>query len=1059
MNSHLNYLPCMGTHLNNAFTKSHTTFRFKIASLFTVLLWIMFFSTNVLAQDNLVGLTSNGGPQGKGTLFSIKTTGGTTFSILKALPDWGKYPYGNLIQGPDGSYYGMSYGGGTFVNYGTIFKITSTGVLTVLHQFNYTTDGGYPFGSLTLGKDGNFYGLTSGGGTNTYGTIFKMTPAGVFTVLRNFNITTDGSNPRGQMVQDLKGDFYGITYHGGKFGYGTIFRFRLPGTLDTLKSFNGTTDGGVSLGSIMIAKDSNIYGFTYSGGIYNNGTIFRISRTGTFKVIHNLKVTTDGGFPRSTPVQAPDGYLYGTCYNGGVNSEGTIFKINPTDTTFQVLRNLNCGPDGCNPYGSLIVGADGLLYGMCASSGAHGGGTIFRISTTGATFTVLRALTAVTDGGVPYGSLFKSSDGNYYGMANSGGNLNFGTVFRIKDTVFKVLTNFNGSYTTGNAPFESLVQGKDNAYYGTTNTGGKYNFGTVFKLCGGTYTVLHSFNLNPEGGYPEGSLIQATDGNYYGLTSSGGTGGNTGTIFKITPTGVFTVIHAFANTSTNKEGNNPKGSLIQGTDGYLYGMTNGGGTNASGTIFKIATTGGTTFKVIRQLVYSSDGGSPQGSLIKGLDSNFYGMTTTGGAKNAGTIFKISPNGVIFTVIRTLTTATDGSNPSGSLFLAKDSLFYGTANFGGTFGGGTIFKINSTGTVFNVLKHFNPAATDSNGYNPKGNLIQASDGNFYGLTSSDGKKKAGVIFRISPTGTFAVIRHLDLIADGGTPLGSLIIQKTLPLVANPQKDTTKEDVAKAIVLTGSGGSPLTFTITTQPKNGTITSGTSANRTYTPKANYNGKDSFYFTANVGCLSSPPAKVFILITPVNDTPVLAPIGNKSVKVNTLLTFTATATDVDTGQAKTFSLIGAPSGATIVVSTGVFKWTPTTTGSFTFKVRVTDNGSPVLFDEEQITVTVTATAPVTTYTMATMQSEKRNLINSTSNPQIYPNPVTDKFVVVLNEHLVKPSATIIDTKGSLINKWSYLNVGGTKLEFDISNLSSGQYILQLKSGDKKWVFKFLKL
>jgi uncharacterized repeat protein (TIGR03803 family) len=1018
----------------------------------------MLVSLNVWAQDNLIGLTSNGGPQGKGTLFSIKTTGGSTFSILKAFPDWGRNPYGNLIQGADGSYYGMTYGGGTFNNYGTIFKITSTGVLTVLHQFNYTTDGGYPYGTLTLGKDGNFYGLTSGGGLNTYGTIFKMTPSGVFTVLRNFNISTDGSNPRGQMVQDLRGDFYGITYHGGTYGYGTIFKFNPSGTFTTLKSLNGTTDGGVGLGSIAFAKDSNLYGFTYSGGTYNYGVIFRISRTGTYNVIHNLKIATDGGNPRSTPVQAADGYLYGTCYNGGINGQGTIFKINPTDTSFKVIRNLNCSTDGCNPYGSLIVGSDGFLYGICIIGGSHGGGTIYKISTTGTTFTVLRHLTPSTDGGNSYGSLFKGSDGYYYGMTFSGGNLDYGTVFKIKDTTFKVLVNFNGSYNVGNAPYESVVQGKDNAYYGTTFSGGKYNYGTVFKLCGGTYTLLHSFNQNAEGGSPEGSLIQATDGNFYGMTSRGGTG-DYGTIFKITPTGVFTVIHVFVNTSTNKEGNNPKGSLIQGADGYLYGMTFSGGTNGQGTIFKIATTGGTTFNVIRQLVYASDGGNPQGSLIKGLDSNFYGVTSVGGAKGVGTIFKISPNGVIFTVLRTLTGTTDGSNPVGNLFLGKDSLFYGTASYGGTYGGGTVFRINSTGTVFKVLNHFNPAATDSNGSNPKGSLIQASDGNFYGMTSTDGKKKAGVIFRISPTSVFAVIRHLDLIADGGTPFGGLIIAKTLPLVANPQKDTTKEDVAKAIVLTGSGGSPLTYTITTQPKNGTVTSGTSANRTYTPKANYNGKDSFYFTANVGCLSSPPAKVFILITPVNDTPVLAHIGNKSIKVNTQLTFTATATDVDAGETLTFSLIGAPSGASIGASTGVFNWTPTTTGSFTFKVRVTDNGSPVLYDEEQITVTVTATAPVTTYTTASMQSENRNLINSANNPHIYPNPVTDKFVVMLNEYPVNPGATIIDSKGAMVSKWSYLNVGGTKMEFNISNLSSGQYILQLRSGGKCWVFKFLKL
>jgi hypothetical protein len=178
-----------------------------------------------------------------------------------------------------------------------------------------------------------------------------------------------------------------------------------------------------------------------------------------------------------------------------------------------------------------------------------------------------------------------------------------------------------------------------------------------------------------------------------------------------------------------------------------------------------------------------------------------------------------------------------------------------------------------------------------------------------------------------------------------------------LIATPQSVTTAEDVAKSITLIGSGGSPLVFQITTNSKNGTLT-GSGANRTYKSNANYNGKDSFYFTSNVGCNSSLPAKVSIIITPVNDTPVLAHIGNKTAVRGQLLTFTATATDVDKGQTKTFSLIGAPSGATINASTGAFNWTPSSTGNFTFKVRVTDNGSPVLFDEEQITVTVTASS-----------------------------------------------------------------------------------------------------
>src|SRR5687767_2699874 len=140
--------------LTSSITRLKNTF--ILLASFCLLLAAQFSS----AQETLAGLTSNGGPEGKGTAFTIKTNG-TGFAITKGFADWGKNPTGGLIQGTDGSYYGMTNAGGTFNNYGTIFKITSTGELTVLRQLNYQIDGGYPYGDLTLGPDGNFYGLTN----------------------------------------------------------------------------------------------------------------------------------------------------------------------------------------------------------------------------------------------------------------------------------------------------------------------------------------------------------------------------------------------------------------------------------------------------------------------------------------------------------------------------------------------------------------------------------------------------------------------------------------------------------------------------------------------------------------------------------------------------------------------------------------------------------------------------------------------------------------------------------------------------------------------------------
>ena len=874
------------------FVNRQTNFSLKKPFPFLNFLFLIMLSFGVRAQETLVGLTSNGGVQGRGTAFTIKTNA-TAFTIVKALPDWGKTSWGDLLNNSsDGNFYGMTSVGGTF-NYGTIFKATPAGVVTVLHHLDYATDGANPYGELIKGADGNFYGLTSSGGATSHGTIFKITPAGVFTVIRHLS-GADGANPRGHLVIGADGNFYGATYSGGTNGFGTIFKITPTGTFTVLHSLSSATEGANCYGSLVKGSDNNFYGTTNGGGTHGQGTIFKITPAGVYTVLRQMNSPTDGGHSLSDLVQGTDGNFYSMASSGGTNFGGTVFKITSSGT-FTVLRNLSAATDGQSPDGSLLQGTDGNFYGMTAVSGANGGGTIFKITPTG-TLTVLRALLSTADGGNPKGSLAKGTDGNYYGMTSTGGSNFYGTLFKISATgTFTVLSRFNGGII-GNAPYESLIQGTDYAYYGTTVGGGTNDQGTIFKICGGIYSVLHSFTSTTEGGLPKGSLVQASDGNFYGLTSTGGGGiSNSGTVFKITSSGTFTVLHHLVNAS---EGSLPQGSLIQGADSYLYGLTSAGGTGGAGTIFKMSTAG--TFKVIRQIIPATDGSGPEGNLVKGaggVDSFFYGMTKS-------RIFKISPNGIIFTILKTLNAATDGNNPLGSLVRATDGNFYGTNSTGGTFNNsGTIFKITPAGT-FSVLRNLT-LATD--GGTPKGNLIQAADGFLYGLTSAGGTNKAGTIFKISTTGTFSILRQLNLLTDGGTAFGSLIIQKTLSLVANPQTVSTAEDVAKSIVLTGSGGSPLTFTISTNPKHGTVT-GTGANRTYTPTANFNGKDSFYFTSNVNCAASPPAKVLITITPVNDAPVLASIGNKSVKQGVLLTFTATATDVDAGQTKTFSLITPP-------------------------------------------------------------------------------------------------------------------------------------------------------
>jgi uncharacterized repeat protein (TIGR03803 family) len=1006
------------------------------------LLFMIVSGTVVLAQDVLVGLTSTGGENGGGTAFSIKTAG-SNFTVHRKFMKAGNNPQGDLIKGTDGNFYGMTPQGGSG-NAGTIFKMSSTGTVTVIKHLDYTS--GYsPYGSLAQGSDGNFYGMTYQGGSNSHGTIFKITPTGALTVLKSLDYTTTGGTPFGSLVKGADGNFYGMTYQGGTGSYGTIFKITPTGTLTVLKHLNGTTTGGYPYGNLVQGSDGNFYGMTSQGGTRGYGIIFKITPTGTLTVLKNLDYTTTGGSPYGSLIKSTDGNFYGMTSSGGSGGYGTAFKITPSGT-FTVFGNFDYYNKGGYPRGSLSQGGDGNFYGMTNYGGTYGYGTVFKI-TPGATITVLRHLNTA-DGVNPYGSLYKNSDGYFYGMTYSGGVSNsYGTIFKISSTgSFSVLLRFPDN-AWGVSPYGSLVQAKDGNFYGTAYEGGTYGQGTIYKLCpSGSFTTLRSLNGTSNGSYPKGSMVQGTDGNFYGMASSGGTN-NYGTIFKMSSTGTLTVLK---NLSYDTTGGSPYGSLVQGTDGNFYGMTyqgganNSGASNSYGTIFKITSTG--TFTVLKNLDYTTTGGNPYGSLVQGSDGNFYGMTYQGGASGYGIIFKITSTGT-FTVLQNLDYYSTGGAPYGSLLRGTDGNFYGMTYQGGTNGYGTIFKITPTGTL-TVLKNLDGTTT---GIYPQGDLVQGSDGAFYGMTTSGGTYQGGTIFKITSTGALTVLRHLNPNTDGGTPYGSLAIQKASP-IANAQSVTTNEDVAKAITLTATGGSPLTYTVSTAPKNGTVTGSGSA-FTYKPKANYAGKDSFYFTATWGCQTSAPAKVSITVTPVNDAPVLAAIGNKTVAKGATLSFTATATDVDAGQTKTFSLVSAPTGATIGATSGAFSWTPATAGTYTFTVKVTDNGSPVLYDSETITVTVTSTAAARAITDGRVNAEEGTL-----SIKALPNPSANYFTIISRSNNNSPmTLKVTDATGRTIEIKSNLSANGSVRLGD--NYRPGLYFTEVVQGNKHVMVKLIKL
>jgi len=349
------------------------------------------------------------------------------------------------------------------------------------------------------------------------------------------------------------------------------------------------------------------------------------------------------------------------------------------------------------------------------------------------------------DGYYPYAGLLQATDGNFYGAAaNGGASLYAGTTFKITPSgTVTALYSFcaKASCADGYRPFASLLQATDGNFYGTTIFGGAQRgrcsggCGTVFKMTpSGTLTTLHSFCAQSgctDGSWPGGTLVQAADGNLYGTTSTGGLG-NYGTFFKISSGATLTTLHSFDGT----DGAHPTtAGVMQGTDGNFYGTTLYGGANGVGTVFKVTPSG--TLTTLHSFCAQSgcaDGYWPYEGLVQATDGNFYGTAHLGGAYSGGTVFKITPDGTL-TVLYSFCSqseCTDGQEPFAGLIQATDGNFYGTTQLGGAQGGGTVFEITPGGTL-TTLYSFCSQSECADGQQPFANLIQATNGNFYGET--------------------------------------------------------------------------------------------------------------------------------------------------------------------------------------------------------------------------------------------------------------------------------------------------------------------------------------
>lgn len=352
---------------------------------------------------------------------------------------------------------------------------------SVLYYFQNGSDGASPYAGL-INVNGVLYGTTCYGGGNSsdgnLGTVYKVTQSGIETVLHSFAGGSDGANPRDSLVS-VKGTLYGTTVYGGANNDGTIFKMATSGAGYSLLHTFGGSDGSLPAAN-LISVNGVLYGTTYQGGANNDGTVFSITSNGQVTVLHDFAgidgANSDAG------LSYVGGTLYGTTKAGGVNNDGVVFSISTSGSGYTVLHSFAGGSDGANPYAGLTA-VKNILYGSTYAGGASNNGTVFQMATSGSGYKTLYSFGAAPDGANPQGQLIVLN-GTLFGTTINGGSNGVGTVFAVWPGFYgseTVLYSF-ASANDGADPAAGLLNVKGTLYGTTVNADTRYGPGVVYKL-------------------------------------------------------------------------------------------------------------------------------------------------------------------------------------------------------------------------------------------------------------------------------------------------------------------------------------------------------------------------------------------------------------------------------------------------------------------------------------------------------------------------------------------------------------------------------------------------
>ncbi len=776
-------------------------------------------------------------------------------------------------------YYGLTSKGGVS-DQGTIFKTDNTGSnLQTVFSFKYHHAGRSPKSVFTQASNGKIYGTTQFGGANLCsfpyfmsqrrsGVIFEYDPTNDnYTVLFNFDDTTTGCWPETAPVLASNGKLYGVTPSIGGFSqhYGTVYSYDLAtGVYTKIHSFGQNSDGKYPVGNLLLASDGNLYGLTSDGGFNDKGTIFKIDpTTDTYTKLLDMRVSWSapaaGQDAKSGLIQASNGIMYGTTESGGNYPSGygyaygNIFKYDPVSNVATNLYGFNDTIFGENPVGSPVLLGTNNLY--CITHQYYQiPGTYNQES-----HYYLWKYVISTGNAVVVDSIANGKFNDYMTVSSNGKIIITGSDYNISHAIrfweFNPATNTRTLIDTS-ATLRSIYKGLMLASNGKFYAGGAYlnannslytdNYGSFVEYDASNHTITEKFKFSDpiDGTQPEGDLLMATNGKFYGMTSKGGTF-NKGVVFEFNPSNDSYTKKFDLDSLTGYE---PKGGLMEASNGKLYGMTTRGGNNSYGAIFEIDTA---TWSFTKKADFTTNNHGVYGRLTEAWDGHLYGLTYW----NGGTIFQYDTTTNTITKKHSFTT-NDGTAPQGSLALADNGKLYGFTQYDGQsyYSKGTLFEYDPATNAFAMKKElynytgynsqgntpllgsdgkmylllscggsgndqysggaideYIPGATtvtnkavfsvSNTGSKPMGDLMESANGNLYGYTWIGGANNKGTLFEYNPT-TATLSKKIDFDgSNGANPMhGSLKESNTAAIVINQQPSISTSCVGDTAFLT-------------------------------------------------------------------------------------------------------------------------------------------------------------------------------------------------------------------------------------------------------------------